>query len=228
MTEIVVHGFPFSTYVRSVTMALEIKGVPYRVRFLDRRVVAGGLRSAEHWEMHPFARVPVLDDGAFRLYETQAILRYLDARYPEPPLQPTEPRALGRMSQAMGILDCYLFGQAVRPIGAERVVRPALMGAAPDEAVVARALPDAERALAVLDRLLAGDRFLAGDQLSLADVMLAPALHLIAPVPEIRGMLDGTGLFAWLDRMLAHPSMVATMPPAEFKLPARLLSLEAA
>ena len=228
MTEIIVHGIPFSPYVRSVIVALEIKGVPYRVQPIDRRPIAGGLGSAEHRRLHPFGRVPIIDDGEFRIYETQAILRYLDARFPQSPLQPTEPQALGRMSQAMGILDCYMFTQSIRPIGAQRVVRPALMGAAPDEAVVAEALPATEVCLTALDRLLANDKFFAGDALSLADVMLAPQLHLLSPVPEVRAMLESTHLLAWLERMLAHPSMVATTPPTELKLPSSLRNLEAA
>ncbi len=227
MTEIVIHGISFSPYVRSVAMALEIKGVPYRHQALDLRPIPGGLHSPEHLALHPFGRVPILEDGGFRLYETQAILRYLDARYPQPALQPTDPRALGRMSQAMGIHDCYLFTRSIRPIGAERVVRPVLMGLAPDEAVVAAALPETQVCLTALDDLLGDSPYLAGDALSLADLLLAPQLHMISAAPEVRDMLRGTGLFAWLERMLAHPSMVAT-PATELKLPTSLRSLEAA
>ena len=228
MTEIVLHGISFSPYVRSVAMALEIKGVPYRHQPIDLRPVEGGLGSPEHRRLHPFGRVPILDDGDFRIYETQAILRYLDARYPQAPLQPSDPRALGRMSQAIGILDCYMFTQSIRPIGAQRVVRPALMGLAPDEAVVVEALPATETCLAALERILGDARFLAGDALTLADLMIAPQLHLISPAPEVRERLEGTRLLAWFERMLAHPSMVATMPPAELKLPTRLRDLEVA
>ena len=228
MTEIVVHGISFSPYVRSVAMTLEIKGVPYRHQPIELGPVPGGLGSPEHRRLHPFGRVPVLDHGDVRLYETQAILRYLDARFPQSPLQPSEPKALGRMSQAMGVLDCYMFTQTIRPIGAERVVRPQLMGLAADEAVVAAALPATETCLAALERLLGHDKFLAGDTLSLADVLLAPQFHLISPAPEIRERLQGTKLFGWLERMLAHPSMVATTPPAQLGLPARLHDLEAA
>lgn len=227
MTEIIIHGISFSPYVRSVAMTLEIKGVPYRHQRIDLRPIPGGLGSPEHRQLHPFGRVPILDDGDFRIYETQAILRYLDARFPQPPLQPTEPRALGRMSQAMGIHDCYLFTQSVRPIGAQRVVRPALRGLAADEAVVAEALPATQVCLAALDRLLADDPFFAGDTLSLGDVLLAPQLHMLSGAPEVRAMLKGTRLLDWLERMLAHPSMVAT-PPTELKLPSSLRNLEAA
>ncbi len=228
MSEIVVHGIPFSPYVRAVIMALEIKGVPYRNAVVPLGPVAGGLGSAEHRELHPFGRVPVLDDGGFRLYETQAILRYLEAKFPQPSLQPSQPQALGRMSQAMGILDCYMFTQSIRPIGAERVVRPGLMGLEADEAVVAAALPATRTCLAALEAVLGDSRFLAGDQVSMADLMLAPQFHLLTPALEFRDMLRGTRLGAWFARMLAHPSMVATPPPAELKLRDSLGELEAA
>jgi len=228
MSDIVIYGFPFSPYVRSVALALQIKDVPYRQHYIDLRPVEGGLGSAGHRALHPFARVPILEDDGFRIYETQAIVRYLDAKYPQPPLQPSEPQAIGRMSQMLGVLDCYLFSQGIRPVGAERVVRPALMGATPDEALVAKALGDIAVCISALDQLVSGDRFLVGDTISLADIMLAPHLHLISPVPEVRAMLKGTQLAAWLDRILVHPAMVATMPPAELRLPVRLIALEAA
>jgi glutathione S-transferase len=227
MTEIIVHGISFSPYVRSVAMALEIKGLPYRHEHIALAPGPGSLGSVEHRRLHPFGRVPILDDGGFRIYETQAILRYLDARYPHAPLQPTAPESIGRMSQAMGIHDCYLFTQAVRPIGAERVVRPVLFGAVPDEAVVAQALPATQVCLTALDRVLGDDPFLAGDALSLADILVAPQLHMISAAPEVRAMLGGTRLFDWLERMLQHPAMIAT-PATELKLPSSLRDLEAA
>jgi glutathione S-transferase len=228
MSEIVLHGFPFSPYVRAVAMSLALKGLAYREQTVDLRPVPGGLRSPEHLQLHPFGRVPILEDADFRIYETQAILRYLDARYPAPALQPADPRALGRMSQIIGIVDCYLFPQTVRPLGAERVVRPALMGATPDEAVVAEALRAAAVAVEALEALVLADGFLVGDTLSAADVILAPQLHLITPVPEVRALLQGTRLLGWLERMLAHPAMTATPAPAQFKLPSSLRDLQAA
>ena len=228
MTEIVVHGISFSPYVRAVIMALEIKGVPYRVEAMELRPVPGGLHSDEHLAMHPFGRVPIIDHGNFRLYETQAILRYLDATFPNRPLQSDDPRTIGRMSQAMGVLDCYMFSQVIRPLGAERVVKPRLMGLQPDEAVAAQALAAAETSLAALDRILGDSPFLAGDELTMADVMVAPQIHLIASVPEFRALMAGTRLPAWFERMLSHPSMAATPPPAELGLPESLRALEAA
>src|SRR4051795_8998812 len=95
----------------------------------------------------------------------------------------------------------------------QRIVGPVLMGTTPDEAVIAAAIPDAERCLGELDRLLGEQPYLAGDQLSLADLLLAPQLAYLAATPECARMLAGTALKAWLERMEARPSMQATLPP---------------
>ena len=76
---------------------LEEKGAAYRLV----PVAPGTFRTPEHLARHPFGRVPVLDHGGFRLYETQAILRYLDRVLPMPALTPADPKAAGRMDQLM-------------------------------------------------------------------------------------------------------------------------------
>ena len=52
-------------------VALEEKGAADRIA----PVGPGTLRAPAHLALHPFGRVPVIEHGAFRLYETQAILR---------------------------------------------------------------------------------------------------------------------------------------------------------
>jgi glutathione S-transferase len=206
MSEFVVYGVPGSPFMRSVCAAMEEKAAPYRIQPFG----PGEMR--QH-QLHPFGRVPVIDHGDFRLYETQAILRYIDAIFPNPALQPTQPKAIGRMNQIIGINDWYLFPQVGRIIVFQRIVGPVLMGTTPDETVIAAAVPDAERCLGELDRLLGEQPYLAGDQLSLADLLLAPQLAYLAATPECARILTGTALKAWLERMEARPSMQATLPP---------------
>jgi glutathione S-transferase len=74
-------------------------------------------------------------------------------------------------------------------------------------------MPMAKTCMAELDRLLGAQRFFTGDRLSLADIMLAPQVDFFAATPEGRNLLEGTGLKAWLARMTARPSMVATQRP---------------
>jgi glutathione S-transferase len=213
MNEFVVHGHPGSPFLRSVRLGLEEKGIPYRIQRMD----AGQGRGEAHRRLHPFGRVPVVDHGSYRLYETQAILRYIDAQAREPALQPEGPEAIGRMNQIIGINDWYLFPQVGRIVVFHRIVGPVLLGTEPDEAAIAAAVPDAKVCLGELDRLLGDQPFMAGDRLSLADLMLAPQLYYLAATPEGAAILEGTALLAWLGRMKARASMQATDPPEELR-----------
>lgn len=205
MTEIVVHSIPGSPFGRSVLMALEEKGAPYRLA----RMRLGAAKSPEHLALNPLGRIPVIEHDGFTLYETQAILRYLDALFPAPPLQPSDPRRAARMNQVVGISDCDLFPKVGVPIAFQRILAP-MMGRATDEAMVAAALPRARLCLAELDRLLGDQPFMAGDAMTLADIMTAPVMDYVAQTPDCADMLAGTRLLAWVRRMRERPSMAAT------------------
>src|SRR6516165_6172063 len=170
MREFIIHGNPASPFVRGACLGLEEKGASYRVQ----PIAVGEMRGAAHRALHPFGRVPILEHGDYRLYETQAILRYIDAELPTPGLQPADPKQIGRMNQIIGINDWYLFPLVARIIVFHRIVGPVLLGTVPDEAAIAAAVPDAKLCLGELNRLLGEQHFLAGNHLSLADVMLAP------------------------------------------------------
>jgi glutathione S-transferase len=209
MSDIVVYGTPGSPFVRSVQMGLEEKGAAYRLHAIGPEDFKG----EAHLKWHPFGRVPAFAHGDFRLYETQAILRYLDDVFPEPAFEPADPQAAARMNQIIGINDWYFFPKVAAVIVFERIVGPALLGTTTDEAVVDAAVPMGRVCIAELDRLLGRQPFLAGDRLSIADIMLAPQVDFFAATPEGQALLKGTRLEAWLERMNARPSMIATQRP---------------
>ena len=209
MSEFVVYGVPGSPFMRSVLVALEEKRAPYRIEVL----APGSTRTPEYRRLHPFGRMPAIRHGDFHLYETQAILRYIDAKFVGVPLQPREPEAIGRMNQVIGINDWYLFPLVARVIVFERIVGPALFGKTPDEHAIDAALPDARLCLGELDRLLGDRAHLAGDDFSLADVLLAPQIYYLAATPEGEAILAGTALQAWLERVGERAGMQATLPP---------------
>src|SRR5271165_4967291 len=150
MSSFTVYSIPGSPYGRAVLATLEEKGASYRLS----PVAPGTFKSPEHMARHPFGRVPVLDHGGFLLYETQAILRYLDRVLPTPALTPADPRAAARMDQAMGVNDWYLFQGVGNVIAFQRIVGPRLMGLTPDEAAIAAAMPKAHIVFNELSRLL--------------------------------------------------------------------------
>ena len=127
MSEFIVHGIPGSPYGRAVLIALEEKGARYRFQ----PVAPGTLRTPEHLALHPFGRVPVLEHRQFRLYETAAILRYLERVLPSPLLVPVGSQTAARVDQLMNINDWYLFQGPGNVIAFQRIVGPKLMGLAP-------------------------------------------------------------------------------------------------
>jgi len=202
-----VHSVPGSPFGRSVFATLEEKGARYRLA----AVAPGTHRSEPHISRHPFGRVPVLEHDGYLLYETQAILRYLDRVLPEPPLTPGDPRPAGRMDQVMNINDWYLFQGVCNVIAFERVIKPRLLKQPTDEANVAQALPKGRTAFAELSRLLGGSRYLAGESMSLADLLVAPQMDFLNLTPEWKTLsADTPNLVIWLDRMNGRASMKAT------------------
>jgi glutathione S-transferase len=207
MTDFIVHGVAGSPYVRCALLGLEEKGASWRLAGLAG---PGAGRTPEHLARHPFGRIPVLDHGDFRLYETQAILRYLDRIIPDPPLTPTDPRAEARMNQMIGITDWYVMPHISIGITFGRLVAPKF-GLPTDEAKIAAAVPLAATCVGEIARLLADQPFLAGDAVSIADLMLAPHMVFLEAAPEGGPLLaPHPNLRAWIERMNERPAMRAT------------------
>ncbi len=206
MTDFVIHGIPGSPYVRTPLLALDEKGLPWRLA----AVPMGGNRAPEYRAIHPFNKIPTLDHGDFRLYETRAILNYLDRVAPQPALTPTDPRAAARMDQLIGITDSYLAPRVSGPLSFPRIVAPKI-GLPVDEAAIAAAVAPAREVVDEVARLLDGQAFMAGSAISLADLMLAPHLVFLPGFAEGQRLLaPHANLAAWIDRMASRPSMVAT------------------
>ena len=202
----VIHGIPGSPYVRSPLLALEEKGAQYTLAAFG----FGGQRSPEHLARHPFAKMPALDHDGFGLYETQAILRYVDRVAGGASLTPTDLRQAARMDQLLNIADHYLAPRITGPMAFQRLVAPRF-GMPVDEAKIAAAMPEAAVAVAEVARLLGDQRFMAGDAISLADCHLISQLSFLPQFDEGRALLaPHANLSTWIDRMEARPSMAAT------------------
>jgi glutathione S-transferase len=206
MSGMIVHGVPGSPYVRAALLTLEEKRAPYELAAMQ----LGTLKQEPHLSRHPFGRIPAFEHDGWMLYETQAIMRYVDAVVPGPSLQPEEPRAAARMNQLMGITDWYVMRQVSMPITRNRVVAPRVNRPV-DEEEVMQAIPNARICITEIARLLDGHSWMAGEAISLADLLLAPHLSMFAQAPEGAQILQGhENLKRWLARIEARPSMKAT------------------
>ena len=210
MADIIVHGIPGSPFLRSVEITLKEKAAPYQLRAMS----PGDMKTPAHLAMHPFGRIPMFEQGDFTLYETQAIIRYVDDIFPSPPLTPADPQDRARMNQVIGVIESYLFPKATAPIGFNRIIGPRLLGLPPNEEAVSEAMPTARTCFAALDQLLGDKACFGGDDISLADIMLGAQLDLFSECAEGRELIAGTCLRPWLDRMRARHSFAETQPPA--------------
>jgi glutathione S-transferase len=208
MARPIVYGAAMSPYVWSTRLALAEKGVAHEL-------VSVGIdefRSQPHLSRHPFGRIPAFEHDGFMLYETQAIMRYVDEAFPAAPLQPIELHPFARMNQIMGIVDSYLTPCLLAGIFFQRFVAP-LIGRTCDEEAVAAALPRVRHCIGEIGRLAGDQPFLAGEALSLADLMVVPQLYYFKRLPEGAAQLgELPALAAWVNRMEERQSVQVTRP----------------
>src|SRR3954470_687881 len=188
MAEVTVFGFPHSSFVHIARLVLTHKEVPYTFHDLEP-----DMGSPKHLALHPFDRVPILQHGDFVLYETSAIVAYLEEQFPTPSLQPDTPQGRARMNQWISAVNSYYYPYMIYHVGHERNVFPRL-GIPSDKKVVAHALPKIEVGLQVAEKQLShGQGFLLSEEVTLADYYLLPSTYSFGrnrrpdDVPEVPG-----------------------------------------
>lgn len=200
-----------SPYAWKIWLALEHKQLPYEFKLLsfDRNEH----RSPEFLAINPRGKVPALTDGDLKLWESGAILEYLEDAYPERPLLPRDARARARVRRITAEADTYLY-PLVRPLFQGVLYKPA---AERDPAAIASAQ---DALVSELERFagdLRGDWF-GDDHLSLADLTIYPQLRLAQRIEERvpeHPMVHRfpPAITAFMRRMAALPYHDRTLPP---------------
>jgi glutathione S-transferase len=209
MARPIVYGSAMSPYVWSVRLALAEKGVAHELV----SVGISEMRSEAHLARHPFGKIPAFEHDGFTLYETQAIMRYVDEAFPAAPLQPIEVHPFARMNQIMGVVDNYLTPCLLADVIFQRMVAP-LIGRTTDDDVVNAALPKVRHCLGEIAHLAADQPFLAGDAVTLADLMAIPQIYYFRKFPDgVAQLAELPALAAWASRMEARQSLQVTRPP---------------
>ena len=204
MTRPILYGADYSVYVRIARMALEEKGIDYELMPLD--IFAAGGIPAWYLEHHPFGRIPAFEHDGFRLFETNAITRYVDEAFDGPALQPADTRGRARMGQMTGMLDAYGYRAMVWDVAVERLEKPE-----PDETLIASGLSQAQTVLRVLTSLKAPGPWLLGDHVTLADLHAAPIIAYFLKVADGQKLLaEFPEIQAWWDRIAARQAFAMT------------------
>lgn len=209
------HGYRYSVYLRIAAMALLEKKLSWTHVEVDPFESIPETYRA----LHPFGRVPTLVHDGFVVYETSAIIRYIDEAFPGMKLQPVDARRRARMNQIIGVVDAYAYWPMVRQVFAQRVFCKAMRWPV-DEAMIAEGAAKSAHALAALEALAEGGPFLVGDAPSLADLHLGAMVAFFVMAPEGRAELARHAkLSDWWSGFWTRPSLVTSdaglpTPPA--------------
>ncbi|MGB0797080.1 MAG: glutathione S-transferase family protein, partial [Paracoccaceae bacterium] len=109
MSELTLYGYRYSVYTRVVRIVLHLKSAVYEFHDLNPF-------EKDITDLHPFGKVPVLDHRKNKLFETNAITRYLDRAISGVALQPDEPYELALQDQINPIVDNYAYEPMVRSV----------------------------------------------------------------------------------------------------------------
>lgn len=206
MTEVKLYGIPISSYTWSARLALAEKGIEYDM-------IEQQPHSPEQLALHPFGKVPALRNGDLKIFETVAIMRYVDEAFDGPQLQPPEPEARAQMEQWLSLINDNFYDAMIRRLVLERFA-PIIAQREPDEEKITEALPDIEFQLNLLDTHFATNKHLASDDVTLADMLLIPIIFSVAMTPEGGNFLvQRPHLARWQKGMASRSSFVDTMPP---------------
>jgi glutathione S-transferase len=187
-------------------MGLAEKGVAYTLQTC-------GPHSPEVLAVTPFGRIPGFRDGDFGLFETSAILRYVDEAFDGPPLLPGTIAGRARCEQWVSATNAYLYDTMVRRYVLQFIF-PRGEGGRPDGAVIASALKEMPAQLAALDRACEAGGFLAGPGVSLADLFVAPILAYVELMPEGKALLAAAPhLMRAQAQVRERASFTSTQPP---------------
>ncbi len=208
---VTLYGPSYSTYARTARLALEEKGVAYTLAEVD--ILSGANHAPEHLARHPFGKVPAFDHNGFALFETFAIIRYVDEAFAGPSLQPADPKARARMTQICAVLDAYGYSAFIGKLFWQLAIVP-MQGGTLDQAVVAEGLAGSQKVLDVIEGLASGEAgSLCGGGVSLADLFLLPILEYVAMTPPgAVAIADRPKVAAWFAGFAQRPSVVKTRP----------------
>lgn len=198
-----VYGHPMSTCTRKVLTTLAEKGQEAQFVLVD--LMKGEHKQPAHVARQPFGVIPAFEDDGGMLYESRAIMRYLDRKLPGTSLTPTNPREYGLMEQYISVEQSYFTPAAMKVI-MERLFKPHMGGGAPDEARIAEGLQGADKALAVIDPVLGKQQYLAGASFSLAEVSWMPYMEFFAASGGADVINKHKNVAAWWSRISSRPS----------------------
>ncbi|WP_293355262.1 MULTISPECIES: glutathione S-transferase family protein [unclassified Microcoleus] len=190
---------PISTNSSRVWVALLEKNLDFELVEIH---LDGDHLEPEFVAMNPFHRVPVLVDGDFTVFESLAILDYLEAKYPEPAMLPKDPKDLA-IVKMVELVTVNELGPALYPLSSER------MGwGIPEAQVIEKAKEKVDTVLTFFEGLLDDRPFFGSTSVTYAECVAGTVVPLLSWVGV---SIDGyPKIQAWCDRLMSRPSWQKT------------------
>ena len=211
-----------SPYCWRVLLALQLKGLPWHGHLLITDLQEH--KSPQMQAMNPRGRLPVLRDGDYVVFESLAVLYYLEQKYPAPPLFGRSPEEAGVIMRVVLEFQAYIETDLMRIV--DELARPApRFGEAP----LLRAMHTVAREARTIEGRLSRGDWIVGDAVSAADIAIYPCIRLLHRALLRPGAQELASRFLpaevhypqlarWLRRVEALPGYEGTLPPGWQKL----------
>jgi len=193
---------PLSTFSQRVRIALLEKQVPAELIEVD--LLSRAQFAPEYLSKNPYGRVPAIEEDGLVLYESTAILEYLEATRPSPPLLPVDVRSRAVAAMHLKLCDLEFAGPSRVILLPKRFL--------PKERWRIDRMEEAKKRiqkhLTILETQLEGREYLVDDRFSLTEVCYAPFLQFLSTL-EVE---PGPATASWAARVVERASVRQTRP----------------
>lgn len=171
---ITLYGMTISNYLNKVKLALLEKDVPFVEDKVHTRDVTAAYRA-----LSPLGKVPFIRTEQGGLCESQAILAWLEAAYPDPPLLPADPYAAAKVHELTIFIELHL------ELVARELYGKAFFGGEASDSHIARVRKLLDRNIPAFRQLAKFSPFVAGDQFTQADCAAWAHLPIVAMATRV-------------------------------------------
>jgi len=204
------YGTPISPFVRKVRVALALKGLEY-----ESEGTFPGTKTPEYLAISPLGKVPAFEDGDVVIRDSNVIVEYLEDKYPDIPIRPTNVADRARSRWLEEYASSMLFTPLAANIFMERLIRPFQTKLLGDEKVVGDSIKNmVPPVFDYIESQLPAEGFIFG-KMGLADIAVATAI-INATYAEFE--VDANcwpKVNAHLNLVKAHPVVIEVMRSEE-------------
>ena len=204
---ITLYGSALSPYVRAVRATFVEKTLDYE--FVP--IGPTELKAPDYAARHPFRKLPALDIDGEPLYETSAIMRYIDeAHAGKVQLQPTDPLARARSEQWLSVANSYLYPDIFTGLFFQRAVAPKF-GMPVDEDLITASIEKTHGHLGIVAAALSNGGLAGKGDLTLGDILVGAILAPLQGIDEGQALLKAEpNVASWVSELAKRPSFVTT------------------